>query len=121
MILDLSIKKQLNFDDGIRKYLPNLYPNAKDRIKIGHLINHTSGIHEYVELLDQQGLVWWKHFGLDNDKVIKLLEGQKSLKFKPGTKYNYSNSNYNILAKIIDIASKEWFTNYSEKKFKTQV
>ena len=53
MILDLSIKKQLKLDDDIRKYLPSLYPNTKDRIDIRHLINHTSGIHEYVELLDQ--------------------------------------------------------------------
>ena len=117
MILNLSLNRKLNLNDDIRKYLPNLYPNAKDRIKIGHLINHTSGIHEYVELLDQQGLVWWKHFGLDNDKVIRLLEGQKNLKFKPGTKYNYSNSNYNILAKIIEIVSKEKFTNYSKTFF----
>ena len=71
MILNLSLKRELNLDDDIRKYLPNLYLNAKDRIKIGHLINHTSGIHEYVELLDQQGLVWWKHFGLDNHKIIR--------------------------------------------------
>mgnify|MGYP001158121566 FL=1 len=117
MILDLSIKKQLKLDDDIRKYLPSLYPNTKDRINIRHLINHTSGIHEYVELLDQQGLVWWKHFGLDNDKIIKLLEGQRDLKFNPGTKYNYSNSNYNILAKIIEIVSKEKFTNYSKTFF----
>ena len=62
-------------------------------------------------------MVWWKHFGLDNDKIIKLLEGQKDLKFNPGTKYNYSNSNYNILAKIIEIVSKEKFTNYSKTFF----
>ena len=102
MILDLSLKGKLKLDEDIRKYFPNLYNKVNEKIKVRHLINHTSGIHEYVNLIDQEGKVWWKQVGLDNNKIIKLLQKQKDLEFSPGTKYNYSNSNYNVLAKIIE-------------------
>jgi len=117
MILDLSLKGKLNLDEDVRKYFPNLYNKVNEKIKVRHLINHTSGIHEYVDLIDQEGKVWWKQVGLDNDKIIKLLEKQTSLEFSPGTKYNYSNSNYNVLAKVIEKVSGEKFTNYSNKFF----
>ena len=114
MILDLSMKGKLNLDEDIRKYFPNLYKKVDDEIKIRHLVNHTSGIHEYVNLISQKDKVWWKQVGLDNDKIIELLEEQNELEFSPGTKYNYSNSNYNVLAKIIEKVSGETFTEYSK-------
>ena len=46
-----------------------------------------------------------------------LLEKQNYLEFSPGTKYNYSNSNYNILAKIIEKVSEQKFTEYSKNFF----
>ena len=74
MILDLSMKGKLNLDEDIRKYFPNLYKKVDDEIKIRHLVNHTSGIHEYVNLISQKDKVWWRQVGLDNDKIIELLE-----------------------------------------------
>ena len=117
MILDLSMKGKLNLDEDIRKYFPNLYKKVDDEIKIRHLVNHTSGIHEYVNLISQKNKVWWKQVGLDNDKIIELLEEQNELEFSPGTKYNYSNSNYNVLAKLIEKVSGEKFTKYSKNFF----
>ena len=117
MVLDLSLKEKLDLDDDIRKYLPNLYKKVAGKIRIRHLINHSSGIHEYVDLISQEGKVWWKHVGLDNNDIMKLLEKQNDLQFKPGTKYSYSNSNYNILAKIIEKVTGEQFTDYSKSFF----
>ena len=117
MVLDLALKEKLNLDDNIRNYFPNLYKTVADKIRIRHLINHSSGIHEYVDLLSQEGKVWWKHVGLDNNDIMKLLEKQNNLEFRPGTKYNYSNSNYIVLAKIIEKVTGEKFTNYSKKFF----
>lgn len=117
MILQLSLDQKLNIEDDLRKYLPTLYPNVNDKIKIKHLINHTSGIHEYVDLLSEQGPVWWKRVGLDNSDIIDLLTKQKTLVFQPGTKYQYSNSNYNILAQIIEKVTGVSFTQYSKVFF----
>jgi len=117
MIFDLSLNGKLSLEDDIRKYLTKIYPNVKEEIKIRHLLNHTSGIRDYVELLDLEGEVWWKRFGFDNDDVLELLENQEELGFKPGTRYSYSNSNYNVLTKIIEKVTDKTFNEYSKTFF----
>jgi len=118
MILELSLNHQLGLDDDVRKYLPNLYKEGRAPIKIRHLINHTSGIHEYVDLLSKQGPVWWKRVGLDNDDLLELLEAQRELEFEPGSAYQYSNSNYVVLAKIVETVTGTSFTEHSKLFFR---
>jgi len=117
MILQLSIENRLSLEDDIRKYLPNLYKNVQEKIRIRNVLNHTSGIRDYVELLDLEGDVWWKRFGYDNDDVLELLEKQEDLGFAPGSRKYYSNSNYNVLAKIIERISGKSFNDYSKNFF----
>ena len=118
MVLNLAMKEKLSLEDDIRKYLPKLYANVKEKIKIRHLINHTSGIRDFYDLMSIQQDPWWRKEGLDNDGAIELLEKQEDLAFKPGSRYMYSNSGYTILTKIIEVASGEKFHDYSEKFFK---
>ncbi len=117
MILQLSQEKKLNLEDDIRKYLPSLYPEVKEEIKIRHLINHTSGIRDYTFILEMMNKPFWKQIGMDNDDIIELLERQEELAFKPGLKYSYSNSGYTILAEIIEKVSGEKFNDYSDQFF----
>lgn len=117
MILQLSQTGKLDLEEDIRKYLPSLYPKVKEKIKIRHLINHTSGIRDYVFLLEMKNQAAWRQVGMDNDDIIVLLEKQEELAFKPGSKYSYSNSGYTILAEIIEKVSGEKFNDYSEKFF----
>ena len=117
MILHLSLEEKLSLEDDIRKYLPNLYPTIKEKIKIRHLLNHTSGIRDYVDLMSIQRKPWWRQEGLDNDDVIQLLEKQEELAFNPGTRYMYSNSGYTVLTKIITKVSGASFHDYSKKFF----
>ena len=119
MILDLSLKEKLELNDDFRKYIPNLYTTVDAEIKIRHLLNHTSGIPEYVDLMSEEGPVWWKRVGLDNGDIIELLEKQKMLEFEPGSNYNYSNSNYIILAEIVAKVTGNSFTEYSKMFFQS--
>ncbi len=118
MVLHLALGEKLSLEDDIRIYLPKLYPNIKDKIKIRHLINHTSGIRDFYDLMSIQQDPWWRKEGLDNDDAIELLEKQQDLAFKPGSRYMYSNSGYTLLTKIIEVASGEKFHDYSTKFFK---
>lgn len=119
MILQLSYEQKLSLEDDIRKYLPNLYPAVKEKIKIRHLINHTSGIRDYCDLLSIKQEPWWRQVGMDNDDVIEdLLEKQEDLAFKPGSMYMYSNSGYTVLTKVIEVATGEKFHDYSEQFFR---
>lgn len=117
MILQLSLEGKLTLEDDIRKYIPSLYPEVKEDIKVKHLINHSSGIRDYVFILEMMKKPFWKQVGMDNDDVIALLEKQEELVFKPGSNYLYSNSGYTILAKIIEKISGEKFNEYSKKFF----
>ena len=89
MILQLSIEEKLSLEDDIRKYLPTFYPNVKEKIKIRHLLNHTSGIRDFYDLMSIQQNPWWRKEGLDNKDALELLEKQQDLAFKPGSRYIY--------------------------------
>lgn len=118
MVLNLALNEKLSLEDDIRKFLPNLYPNVKDKIKIRHLINHTSGIRDFYDLMSIQQKPWWKRVGIDNDDVINnLISKQNDLAFKPGFMYLYSNTGYTLLTKIIEAASQENFHAYAKKFF----
>lgn len=117
MALQLSLEGKLNLEDDIRKYLPSLYPNSKEEIRIRHLINHTSGIRDYVFIMEMMNKPSWRQIGLDNNDVIELLSKQEELVFKPGSRYSYSNSGYTILAKIIEEVSGKNFNDYSKEFF----
>ncbi|WP_298898471.1 serine hydrolase [uncultured Psychroserpens sp.] len=116
-ILKLSIENKLSLEDDIRKYLPEFYPKVKEDIKIRHLLNHTSGIRDFYDLMSIQQNPWWSQEGLDNDDAIALLEKQEDLAFKPGSRYMYSNSGYTLLTKIVAIVSEMSFHDYSKNLF----
>ena len=113
MILQLSLEEKLSLEDDIRKYLPTFYTKVKEKIKIRHLINHTSGIRDFYDLMSIQQNPWWSQEGLDNDDALELLEKQEDLAFIPGSRYLYSNSGYTILTKIISKVSGKKFHEFS--------
>lgn len=117
MILQLALDNKLSLEDDIRKYLPTFYPKVKEEIKIRHLLNHTSGVRDFYDLLSIKQDPWWKKVGMDNDDALKLLEKQEDLAFTPGTKFVYSNSGYTLLTKIIEKATGRDFHEYSKKFF----
>lgn len=117
MILDLAQKGTLDLEDDIRKYFPNLYPGITDSIRIRHLLNHTSGIRDYCDLMGLQGNPWWRREGLDNEDVLDFISQQNTLAFSPGSRYKYSNTGYNILAEIIALLSEQKFSDYATTFF----
>lgn len=117
MILQLSLEEKLTLEDDIRKYLPSMYPKVKEKIRIRHLLNHTSGIRDFYDLMSIQQKPWWRQEGLDNEDAIALLEKQENLAFPPGSRYMYSNSGYTLLTKIIAVASGSNFYEFSKNFF----
>lgn len=105
-ILMLQEKKLLSVEDPLSKYIPD-YPNG-DKIKIYNLLNHTSGIRDYVELAES--IESGKHT-YTLEELIKLFKN-KSLDFDTGTEFEYSNSNYILLGYIIEKVSKKNYKDY---------
>jgi CubicO group peptidase (beta-lactamase class C family) len=116
-ILTLIHQKKLKFSDDIRKWLPSLYPNSKEKITVQHLLNHTSGIRDCYDLWSLQGYTWWKKT-FNNTDVLNLIEKQTDLNFAPNTQYLYSNTNYILLALIIEKVTGKPFVAFTNELFK---
>jgi CubicO group peptidase (beta-lactamase class C family) len=98
-ILELQEQRKLRVADHVAKYLPD-YPIAA-HITIAQLLNHTSGIPNYTEapaFLDSVSRPG------DATSLLRLFQ-DAPLEFPPGTEYRYSNSNYVVLARIIEKVS----------------
>jgi len=97
-ILLLEKEGKINLNDHINKYLPDL-PDYSKSVTIQHLLNHTSGIWDYNDMMITfGGYNELDHYTLN--EVIAFLKKQKELLFNPGSQWVYSNSNY-ILSQLI--------------------
>jgi CubicO group peptidase (beta-lactamase class C family) len=97
---------KLRLDDPIRKYFPSL-PARLDAVTVQHLLTHTSGIIDYEDVMPAGDTAQIHDAG-----VLQLLEAQDSLYFQPGTKYQYSNSGYSLLALLVQKVSGESFATF---------
>ncbi len=108
----LAKQNKLSLDDDIRKYLPEL-PEYDSRITLRHLIHHTSGIPDYLELLGLAGERLDDVHG--EEEILELLSRQKSLSFKPGDQFLYSNSGYFLLGVIVKRVSGKSLAQFAEE------
>ena len=107
----LAKEGRLSLDDDIRKHIPEL-PDYGLPITIRNLIHHTSGLRDYLTLLDIAGF----DFGsFHEEDVLELIARQKELNFKPGEEYLYSNSGYFLLGIIIKRVSGKTLREYAEE------
>ena len=96
-------QKKLTIEDDVRKYIPEL-PNYGNIIRVKHLLNHTSGLRNHNVLLNLKGFDY-NHMGYTNKSIEQLIFSQKGTNDIPGEKILYSNSNYVLLALIIERVS----------------
>ena len=90
----------IRLEDHITRYLPDV-PADKQSITISELLSHTSGLPQSYasETIE------------DRDKAAKTLLKEK-LASPPGSKFNYSNANYELLAVIVETVSGRRFEEY---------
>lgn len=113
LIALLKEEGKLNYDDPMEKFLPELpYKN----ITIRHLLTHTSGLPDYQKLMDEK---WDKNKVAGNPDILEYLRKfHPAINFKPGEKYEYSNTGYVLLGSIVEKASgKDFITFIHERIF----
>lgn len=104
---------KLSLDDDIRKYIPEM-PEYEKPIIIRHLLHHTSGIRDYLTLMELAG-ARNDDFYVDGE-MVDLLARQKELNFKTGDEYLYSNSGYFLLSVIVKRVTGKSMRFYAEEK-----
>lgn len=96
-VMILKERCLLQFDDTIKKHIPEF---PYDNITIRHLLNHTSGLPNYLYLADKY---WPKDVEMSNEDMLEMLIKKKQpLYFKPGSRFDYSNTGYAILALLVE-------------------
>ncbi|MBY0435261.1 MAG: beta-lactamase family protein [Cyclobacteriaceae bacterium] len=109
----LEQQGKLSIDDPIQKFLPEIPAYNGDRVTIRHLVNHTSGLRDYVEIMNYAGIpfgnVFTESMGLD------IMARQKEVNFRPGEKFMYNNGGYMLLAIIVRRTSGMSIGEYAEK------
>lgn len=108
-ILTLRDKGKLSLNDKLKKYFPK-YKIGKN-ITIKNLLTMRSGIMDMVNEGQIAGANY-KNSEKKNIDVVKRWIFSRELKFKPGSKYAYSNSNYFLLADIVKQVSGQRYHNF---------
>lgn len=97
MLLQLVEKGKLNLSDPLSKFYPEI-PNAK-KITIKNMLNHTSGLTDYVGKPGDNNWLFDKPVG---DRAIIDTIKKNGVSFQPGQKTRYSNSAYFLLSRILE-------------------
>ncbi|HEX8368743.1 MAG TPA: serine hydrolase domain-containing protein [Pyrinomonadaceae bacterium] len=100
---------KLSFDDSLGKFMPD-FPDkaAAEKIKIKHLLSHTSGLGNYFNRTFMEGS---RARFRTVDDFLELAKTEK-MQFEPGTKWQYSNTGMLVLGKIIEKASGQNYFDY---------
>jgi len=101
-ILLLEKQGKLSVNDDIRKYVPEL-PDYGRKITIVQLLNHTSGLRDYLTLMELAGIPI-DSVTTDAD-ALALVTRQKALNFAPGSEWLYSNTGFFLLSTIVQRVS----------------
>lgn len=112
-IMLLKQKGELSYSDSVRKFFPDFpYKN----ITIHQLLIHRSGLPNYMYFADE----YWRdarNRTIDNSDVIDLMIKNKPKPYYlPGRRYNYNNTNYALLASIIEKVSHKTYPEFMKEE-----
>jgi len=111
LVLKLIDKDKLSLDQKVNTILPTF---PYDGITIKMLLNHRSGLPNYAYFADDRKI--WNRTMLTNQDVLNLLAKHKfGLYFRPDKKFGYCNTNYAILALIIEKATEMNYRHAMQK------
>lgn len=98
LIMQLAQQGKLRLDDKIGQYVPELQPEVGQKVTLHQLLNHTSGVVDYANFPG----FWARRLAEKVPKADFLAIMNHPLEFEPGTKANYSSSNYTLLGWVIE-------------------
>ena len=109
----LEQQGKLAIDDPIQKHLPEMPVFQDEKVTIRHLLNHTSGLRDYAEIMGYAGTpfenIFTEEMGLD------IMIRQKERSFPPGQQFMYNNGGYLLLAIIVRRTSGESIGKFAQK------
>jgi D-alanyl-D-alanine carboxypeptidase len=104
VVMQLVAEGRVRLDDPVERWLPGTLAAGR-RVRVRHLLNHTSGIPDYMSLD-----LWGSAIARNPRAVIRperliAAAGRLPLEFEPGSTASYSNTNYLVLGEIVERAT----------------
>jgi CubicO group peptidase (beta-lactamase class C family) len=108
---------KLRLDDRLTDVFPD-FPAYGKTITLRNLLNHTSGLVAYEDLMDTMyaGKSWQEIPQISDAGVLDLMAKQAATRFPPGTAWEYSNSGYCVLARVVEKASGLSFSEFLRRR-----
>ncbi len=106
-IAKLILEGKLSLEEKIKNFFPEL-DHLSDQLKIKHLVYHTSGLID-VESIYARGSYSCRWTA---EEALEMLKEHPDLHFPEGSRYDYSNTNYVLLALIVEKVTKVSFRDW---------
>ncbi|HKO82420.1 MAG TPA: serine hydrolase domain-containing protein, partial [Chitinophagaceae bacterium] len=111
-VLRLVQENKLSLDDSIQQFFPS-FPYEGVTVKM--LMSHRSGLPNYLYFLEADKN-YKNQYVTNNDVLEYLITKKPNRSFKPGTRFSYSNTNFVMLALIIEKISGQSFAAFMKEK-----
>lgn len=98
----LALDETVSLDDDVRRWLPEL-PEYQTPITLRHLIHHTGGLRDYLNLFPLAGAE--DYYAVSREQLLAMLSRQLAPVFPAGERYEYSNTGYMLLAHALERAA----------------
>jgi CubicO group peptidase (beta-lactamase class C family) len=110
-IMKLVEQGRVRLDEPVATYLPEYHATQPQMLRIRHLLYQTSGIPEWDELPEMEEIDTGDPARFTLQRVVEVLGRQPQL-YSPGEWWSYSNSNYSLLAAVIERVSGKTYEQY---------
>ncbi len=112
-VLMLVHRGKISLQDSVRKFFPEF---PYENINIHQLLTHRSGLPNYMYFSDRH----WRdrrNITISNNDIIDLMiEYEPRKNYSPGKRYNYCNTNYALLASIIEKVSGKSYSDFMREE-----
>lgn len=106
-ILKLLSEEKISLTDSLKTFFSGIpYPH----VTIHQLLSHTSGLPEYFDF--PQSYYDTSHHITNRELIDLLIEKHPKVQFSPGWNYKYTNTNYALLAAIVEQITEMTFEDY---------
>lgn len=106
--------KKITLNDDISLFFPELIGYSSQSVCIKHLIYHTSGLPEYLDFMEEHvGKTAYDRYYFTD--VLNVMVKRETLKFDPGKRFEYCNTNYLLLAEIVHRVSGKTLRQFAQE------
>ena len=104
---------RLSLDDEIQKFVPRV-PRYSRPITLRHLLHHTSGLRDYIDVLSMSGI---QEEAVTGDReALEAIARQQLPNFAAGDEYRYSNSGYFLLSLVVQRVSGKSLRDFAAER-----